>query len=1375
MGDIRAGLEELKLDGALFADVKYYVSGEGDPKILNLLQEGGAERSNYFSDFVTHLIAGYDALENDISAAKDIYEIPAVTQNWILYSVKCNKLLPPHYFSPEDTQLFSNVRACISQVSRADSKSLWAMITLQGGKCQLRLDRYCTHLITGKAAGLKYETAMRHPIQIVTPDWVTECCKKGAIISEVEYHPRLLIYPNSSTAMITGFMDEDTENNTTQEEQDRTKAMLEQLKQRMPWNQPSPPVSSNTSHNINTANVTVTTISYTTNGQSNVNTQQHLPRPIPATSLSNTSTIASSVSDQNVTQTNWLPQASQQNNVVQIKSVPSQIQQSELSPQQQQQQQQMNMQHTLLQQQQLNQQQQQLSQQLTHQQYTQQQILNQQQSPQLTSQQQQLIGTQQQSLAQPQMMPQQQQQQINSQLPQHQMSSSQQLLTQQQKQLNQHQILSQQQMNQQQHLSQQQQITSQQQLVQQQQVQLTPQQQQQIVLQQQQQQISTQQQQIGTPQHQLNQQQTPPQQLTSEQRQLILLQQQQQQQKIQQISQQLQQSAPQGSQQFVIRDGQLQQQPQNQQLMGPNQQSFIVQRDSQWQQQQYHLQLQRQQQQQIGPQRPSGQWAQQPPQPPRQLIQLDAQTHQQLQQMDPQQRAQFIQKIQKQRNLLLQRQMQNRQAQQGAHIAVIRSPGKPVQPGGLQWIQQPRPQMIGPQIAQTPGQKPVHSGVQPPALTPINSSNQVIVQAGQNVQGPQTGQPGQTFQQGQPLTPQHIAQLHMQKQQQMARLQQLQHLQQQQQQQQQQQGAQQEPSLTSLSNNQIPPDQQLVVNAKTKTALANMLTNRLQGSAAEGSAAGQLRLMTAQHRPPPPPSQDPQLLAAYQRRTVGNITNGAPPGAPIKMQYAPVMPQAKAQFYGHNPNLKLPPDLFLLGCIFVIVEYDVQRPNDVSVWKQVIERHGGEVEPQYCTRATHVLAITQKHPTVVQALREGKRCVSAHWLSDVVTKQQVLPPWHALHFPTPFSLTELPCAKQIVSLSGFEGEERAKVKYMLEALGAKVTNYFTRHNTLLVCRRPDGQKYKKAREWQTGVVNAQWLTDLLCGQMNALHQTENPKYQQYSLSNPFRLDYSLVPHLMAAWKMPINITQESYDKVKQVGQGPNSIRKYKKPRLDGPLLNKDPHLLGLDEPIVVSNPDPPPPDKQPRILFSGINPRKHAKRIRELGGALAASWRDATHLVMSAPIRTVKLLCCLSRCKYIVTLQWLLDCSARNTFLDENGYILGDSEFEKNFNCNIEKALASPNRGTVLKGKIFYVTPSVIPSPSAIAEIIESAGGTMEKARRSLVQIQEMNSNKLTYIIVTHENDLHLLTDVLRANISVFSAEIVLGAVARQYFQTEQI
>lgn len=242
--------------------------------------------------------------------------------------------------------------------------------------------------------------------------------------------------------------------------------------------------------------------------------------------------------------------------------------------------------------------------------------------------------------------------------------------------------------------------------------------------------------------------------------------------------------------------------------------------------------------------------------------------------------------------------MQNRQAQEG-HIAVIRSPGKPGQPAGLQWVQQPRPQVLNAgQVTQTQPQKSIHPSVQPPALTPINSSgNQVIVQSNQNAQVPQVQT--QTFQQQtQSLTPQQIAQIHLQKQQQMARLQ-LQHLQQQ------QQIVQQDSSIAGqIPNAQISADQQLVVNAKTKTALANMLTNRLQGGATDGSAAGTLRLMTAQHRAPPPPSQDPQLLAAYQRRTLGNITNGAPPGAAIKMQYTPAVTQPKAQFYGHNPNLK---------------------------------------------------------------------------------------------------------------------------------------------------------------------------------------------------------------------------------------------------------------------------------------------------------------------------------------------------------------------------------------------------------------------------------------------------------------------------------------
>ena len=46
-----------------------------------------------------------------------------------------------------------------------------------------------------------------------------------------------------------------------------------------------------------------------------------------------------------------------------------------------------------------------------------------------------------------------------------------------------------------------------------------------------------------------------------------------------------------------------------------------------------------------------------------------------------------------------------------------------------------------------------------------------------------------------------------------------------------------------------------------------------------------------------------------------------------------------------------------------------------------------------------------------------------------------------------------PCKNHIIAFSGFEGEERARIRFMIEATGAKCTNYFTKHNHILVCRR----------------------------------------------------------------------------------------------------------------------------------------------------------------------------------------------------------------------------------------------------------------------------------------------------------------------------------
>ena len=81
--------------------------------------------------------------------------------------------------------------------------------------------------------------------------------------------------------------------------------------------------------------------------------------------------------------------------------------------------------------------------------------------------------------------------------------------------------------------------------------------------------------------------------------------------------------------------------------------------------------------------------------------------------------------------------------------------------------------------------------------------------------------------------------------------------------------------------------------------------------------------------------------------------------------------------------------------------------------------------------------------------------------------------------------------------------------------------------------RPEGKKYTKCREWRTPVVNLHWLSELLLGNQSVAQLTAHQKYQQFSLEEPFRIDYNLVPHLMAAWKAPIIVTREIWSRFKE--------------------------------------------------------------------------------------------------------------------------------------------------------------------------------------------------------------------------------------------------
>lgn len=99
-------------------------------------------------------------------------------------------------FSPFQTQLFSKVVACVSNINNSDLQALWAMITYYGGSFQLHLNNSCTHLISTKPVGEKYERSIQNTnIAIVTPDWVVESIKEKKLCDVEAYHPKLLILP----------------------------------------------------------------------------------------------------------------------------------------------------------------------------------------------------------------------------------------------------------------------------------------------------------------------------------------------------------------------------------------------------------------------------------------------------------------------------------------------------------------------------------------------------------------------------------------------------------------------------------------------------------------------------------------------------------------------------------------------------------------------------------------------------------------------------------------------------------------------------------------------------------------------------------------------------------------------------------------------------------------------------------------------------------------------------------------------------------------------------------------------------------------------------------------------------------------------------
>lgn len=180
---------------------------------------------------------------------------------------------------------------------------------------------------------------------------------------------------------------------------------------------------------------------------------------------------------------------------------------------------------------------------------------------------------------------------------------------------------------------------------------------------------------------------------------------------------------------------------------------------------------------------------------------------------------------------------------------------------------------------------------------------------------------------------------------------------------------------------------------------------------------------------------------------------------------------------------------------------------------------------------------------------------------------------------------------------------------------------------------------------------------------------------------------------------------------------------------------------------------------------------------RILGGEVVTEPEQATHIVLTRLVRTSKLLMAVCTVDHVLNSRWISDSAKAGKFLPTNEYVWHDNLFNELYNCDIQTAIKSPKRRSLLSGKIFYITPSVRPQPKDLIKIIELCGGKVELKRRSASQIEQANAEQPeSYIILTCTKDIHLLVDLTKPgkpNRIICATEYVLSAIMQQKLELE--
>lgn len=120
-------------------------------------------------------------------------------------------------------------------------------------------------------------------------------------------------------------------------------------------------------------------------------------------------------------------------------------------------------------------------------------------------------------------------------------------------------------------------------------------------------------------------------------------------------------------------------------------------------------------------------------------------------------------------------------------------------------------------------------------------------------------------------------------------------------------------------------------------------------------------------------------------------------------------------------------------------------------------------------------------------------------------------------------------------------------------------------------------------------------------------------------------------------------------------------------------------------------------------------------------------------------------------CVKISNINIFVDINNQTLFSDEKEYIIVNIIDKCLGVCHLPSILKRKDRHLLFKELSFFVTPGIIyPSSHCLEKIISSAGGTIERTRRSLESIRGSAPN--SYFIISCQEDHYLYNDLLNSD-----------------------